>query len=366
MTENLNPEQLRRQTLDLLRFPLAISVMVIHIWPIVSKDSTTIQFSQLPVFTAICNILAGFLRNQSVPIYFFIAGFVFFYNINFNRNTYIQKLKNRVHSLLIPYLIWNTLSLLIEIITRVIAKKSLNLSLTNIIQCFTMYNGALIGNSLDDSGCPINYPLWFLRDLMIVVLCTPILFRLIKYSKHYFILLLGCMWLASTYMLTIPAERIFSAFFFFSWGAYMSICKLDMLNEFGRYFKSSMIVYPILGALHVAATYICPQACLTIKNINIVVGLLFAYNLSSWLLRHGFCNVSSFLAASGFFIYVAHSLIINRITSLQTHFVDTDSDVQMILVRVITMFVTTCILLGAFHILRRYMPSVLKVIAGRK
>ena len=58
----------------------------------------------------------AFLRNQSVPIYFFIAGYVFFLGITLTIDTYGHKLKNRTKSLLIPYVSWNTLAVLIALL----------------------------------------------------------------------------------------------------------------------------------------------------------------------------------------------------------------------------------------------------------
>lgn len=384
MTDISNPEQLRRQTLDLLRFPLAIVVTLMHIWPSVTvtdvsiSDSAATGVSQYPILKAICTTINAFFREQSVPIYFFIAGYVFFYNVDFNKETFIKKLRNRAKTLLIPYIIWNTVAILILMIrffvgTTPIGHQLLNqtnmeldISLKNILNCYCFYNGNLFGLNAADPSYPINIPLWFIRDLMIIVLITPILYQLIKRLKHYFVIILGVIW----FVLQLYPERLligpFSGIFFFSYGAYMSIHKRDMLVEFGRYFKLSMIVYPVLSALYIIASYTYPESCPIIKKLNILVGLLFAYNLASWLLRKGYCKVSPFLASSAFFIYVSHWLIIGYISNFQKYLINPDSDIKRIGMYLITSILATGLLLGIFYLLRRYTPNLLKVLIGRK
>lgn len=104
----MNRNDLRSQSLDLLRFPLAIVVLTIHLlFPSVYDN-----FSGSPFLTAMSDLISGMLWDQSVPIYFFISGFVFFLNTDFTGKTYIRKLRNRTKSLLIPYIIWNSAAIM--------------------------------------------------------------------------------------------------------------------------------------------------------------------------------------------------------------------------------------------------------------
>ena len=367
MTDISNPEQLRRQTLDLLRFPLAIVVMLIHIWP--GPSSIDPQFCLLKLF---CVTKSGFLSDQSVPIYFFIAGYVFFYNVDFNKETYIKKLKNRTKTLLIPYIIWNTIALVSLMLSQKLlhpASFEPNISLRSILDCYWNNRSSLFGDANPNASSPIDPPLWFVRNLIIIVLFTPVLYNLIKHLKHYFIITLGIIWFLSNYIIGDThffAERLLSGIFFFSYGAYMSIHRRDMLIEFGRYFKSSMIIYPSLCLLYIIASYTYPETCSIIKGANILVGLMFAYNLSSWLLRKGYCKVSPFLASSAFFIYVSHALIIGYIFAFQKHLINPNNEIRQIIMYLLTSIMTAGILLGVFYLLRRYTPNLLKVLIGRK
>ena len=146
----------------------------------------------------------------------------------------------------------------------------------------------------------------------------------------------------------------------------MSINKKDMLVVFGRFFKVSVILYIALGVVHVFAARYYPDLTGIIKRINILVGLLFAYNLSAWLLKNSICKVNAFLASASFFIYVSHGLISGKILKLAYVEIRPASSISLLAVYISVIIITVGLLLLTFYLLRRYAPETLKVIAGRK
>ena len=368
-----NRRSLRSQTLDLLRFPLAVVVLMVHIF---SSNGITFQgrrftFDEYPVFMELNHFIDAFLRDQSVPVYYFISGYVFFLGIEMTRSTYVRKLKNRVRSLFIPYMVWNTLSLLLLISTLLssfsqytLYSSSLHISLPNILSCYWSYRGDLAGITLNTYH-PVNGPLWFVRNLMVLVLCTPLLYVLVKKLKLMIVFLFGVIWFLSG-LSEADHYNLSVSLFFFAWGAYMSIFKKDMLTIFGRYFKSSVFLYLGCGFLYMAACHYFPSAMPFIKQLNIVMGLLFAYNVSAWLLRKKICRVSPFLASASFFIYVSHALIVGKILKLVFVTIRPASEVGLFCTYFFTIGFSVALLLGTFYLLRRYTPRLLKVIAGQR
>ena len=146
----------------------------------------------------------------------------------------------------------------------------------------------------------------------------------------------------------------------------MSIRGKDMTAEFGRHFKLSAISYLMLGLGYVASVHLCPELRIILKSLNQIAGLVFAYNMSAWLLRRGHCHVNSFLVASSFFIYVSHRTINSVILKTLFFVVKPSTDFAMICVFVSAIIICVGVLLGIFYLLRRFMPSVLYVLTGRK
>ncbi len=371
---------MRAQALDLLRFPLCVVIVLIHV---LSTNGFVIQgqyvnVAYYPFFSGLYSFVDGFLRGQSVPIYYFIAGFVFFLGVEWTRQKYLQKLKNRVRSLLIPYLIWNTVAVgilflkLVPGLSRFLSStSSLNFSWHGLLSCYWFYDNTLIPDPMSDALslgttlAPIDVPLWFVRDLIVVVLFTPLLYWIIRRARAYAIVALGLLWFALGYTDYDYPYMLSTAFFYFSFGAYMSINRRDMLVEFGRFFRLSMVAYPLLSILCIVSERCFPECLITIKQLNIFAGLIFAYNLAAWLLNNGKCRVSPFLASASFFVYITHELICAKITRLLYTLLCPTSEGMFLFMYFASFVLTISLLLATFYLLHRYWPAFLKLTTGR-
>ena len=203
----LDKREMRSEALDLLRFPLAIVIVIVHALPLGSN--------------VMDDFVMAFLKEQSVPIYYFISGYVFFFGIELTKVVYVKKIRNRIKTLFIPYLIWNLLFF---------AYNSINASIFRLEDFFKSF--WCIYTDLSNKTYPVNYPLWFLRDLMIAVLCTPLINWSIKKFRYFYLIPIGVVWLSANIYNYGRIAQLASAFFFFSFGAYMSINKKDIIYEF--------------------------------------------------------------------------------------------------------------------------------------
>ena len=76
-------KRMRSQTLDLLRFPLAVVVLLIHTFGVegLGVNGRAFEPEQYPLFVVVRDAIEAFLGGQSVPVYFFISGYVFFLGV---------------------------------------------------------------------------------------------------------------------------------------------------------------------------------------------------------------------------------------------------------------------------------------------
>lgn len=372
----------RLQAFDLLRFPLAIVVLLEHVWAVegLRIHGEAIDLQQFPVFREVIYWNDAFLRGQSVPIYFFISGYVFFRSVDrWSRATYFRKLGNRVKTLLVPYVVWNAFALALLVGGQLflhwsgqVSGADFQFSFSALLSCFWDYtNGffpalqhSLSGEWLQPAY-PIDVSLWFLRDLMVVVVCTPMLYRVIKRLGAWAVGGLGVLWLVLGYLNAGHVYQLVTAFFFFSWGACMSIGKRELHVEFSRYFTLSMWAYPILGLLSLVAIHSWPEAVFMLKRLTILVGLFFAYNAAAWLSEHSRCKPRAELAALSFFLYVVHYPVCDRVRQLLLAVVRPESDMALLAVYVTTTVLTIGLVLAVFWLMKRCMPKVLKVVIGR-
>lgn len=102
----------------------------------------------------------------AMTFFFFTSGFLFFYNLN-NFNKYISKLISRIRTLVIPYILWNIITIFV-------------------FKFFRMDNGmSFLQNMLLNNGNgPINGPLWYIfRLITYIVFASPI--WLIMLNCHF-------------------------------------------------------------------------------------------------------------------------------------------------------------------------------------
>ena len=176
---------MRSESLDLLRFPLALVIVGIHVLDFrgFQIDGITVDTSGYRILQFMYNLKAAFFKDQSVPIYFFISGYVFFLGRNMNAGKFKTKFKNRLKSLFIPYVSWNYLALFLMLLAKLLVyapadntASELDFSVGAILNTLWNTNMGVINNSGDTAIVPQDFAMWFVRDLIIIVLTTPLLY----------------------------------------------------------------------------------------------------------------------------------------------------------------------------------------------
>ena len=76
---------------------------------------------------------------------------------------------------------------------------------------------------------PINYPLWFIRDLMVLVVFSPLVYAMVRYLRQYALALLGFLWLIYDGVSSPGLSP--TAWFFFSLGAFYSVHRRNFVVE---------------------------------------------------------------------------------------------------------------------------------------
>ena len=153
---------------EFISFLLSIIVFFIHshfAQDIVSNNFISVVNRKVSYF------FSESITRFAVPMFFIMSGISFFKN--YNNKKYLTKIKTRIFTLVIPYLLWNTIWMLWEIFTSYsfIANFSANsepypLTLISILKGIFLYS--------------CNVPFWFVFDLIIFSFAAPIVFLIIK------------------------------------------------------------------------------------------------------------------------------------------------------------------------------------------
>lgn len=368
---NSTTSELHSQAFDLLRFPLSVLVVCEHVFCQMQFHGIVYGADNYAAVNLFETIRKTLFSDANVPVFFLISGFLFFYNVDFNADVYKRKIRSRVKTLLIPYLMWNTIAILLTILPLIPAftQHTLDLSFSNILRCYWInYPG--ITRVPKQLPYPINVPLWYLRDLMITILLAPVIYYMIRRFKRSIVLLFGAVWfIFSSLNPDIFAynrtARIFTALFFFSWGAYLSINRVNMLEKFGRIFKPSIIVYLLTCGAYIVSTHYFPDYSSIVHRLTIISFVIVSYDIAVLLLRRNVCKVSKFLAGGSFFIYLAHSLLYTRIEMILFATIHPIDNATLFAIYILTLATTVLSLLTVYYLLKRFAPTILKILTGR-
>lgn len=310
MTQPTDNAPILSKTITLLRFPMIVAVIFIHInlGGVIIDGAQPAQVGQFQTYTLLYHAITDELTRIAVPLFFFISGFLFFYRSDFSLKVYGQKLKKRIRTLLVPYMFWNLAVLLLTFLSQLLLPSMLS-GKNKMVADYGWLDWIDLFWSHTDGTMPICYPLWFIRDLMIMVLFTPVTHFLVRHGKEPFIIMLGLLWLSG---LCPEAPRStglsITVSFFFSFGAWFSINKRDFTACFRHARMASAVAYPALVALATCLWHFEVPGYLYVHNLGIAVGLVAVVSLAARGVERGRLRVCPFLAGSAFFVYAYHCM----------------------------------------------------------
>ena len=364
-------EELLRQTIDYLRFPLIVGVVFIHN----NIGSFTIQGNEVdygelwPWVGYVVYFFSKVLPSVSVPLFFFISGFLFYYNVDFCIDVYKQKIKRRCNTLLIPYLIWNFVGFIILLIqmhprfmTLFPLLQDYRIDITEFLSYF--YGKNLPMDPPDDAAAPIDYPLWFVRDLMVLVLASPIIYWGIKRCKFFFVAGLGVVWLFQLLnYIGLPFECN-KSIFFFPLGAYFSINRLNFVEIFNESWWSPFLfaLLAIVNTLSYAG--LIPFLNNYLRPFNLFVGMIASVYLISFLIRKNKIHINKFLSNASFFVFAAHGLFISKYMKVIIMVVQPSNPFVVIFLYFFVTISSIFICLGIYRILNNKIPLVAQLLTG--
>lgn len=348
------------KAIDNLRLPMAIMVVAIHCYFFNSLNINALP-SKWGVFVEwIINICSIVLTDCAVPMFFVISGYLFFLRQDdgFTWAQYKAKMLRKCKILLLPFFIWNILGALSY------PSRFIDATLTEKLLGFwsqRMEWGSWAG--------PWDGPLWFLRDLFVVMLFSPFIYWIIKRIGIWFIVVM-LVWLSFIDNESLCPGLSGTDLLWFSLGSYLSIKKP---TSFG---KIPMNIVVVLAAVFFVCRLLVMGNVIDgiwgdILNITWILTSMAFYFRLAYLMAERNVRVSETLkrlGASSFVIFAMHSLINGRISSVLLFMVGKQNVGDLL---TITFYFATIILTVAtcycFHlIVKRNNVTALLFEGGRK
>jgi hypothetical protein len=266
--------------------------------------------------------------------------------------------------LLVPYLFWNTLAIVLFGLIGLI-KPNLQSGATPPLQTWNLHVVASLYWSKSPDHIPIVPQFWFIRNLMVVVLFTPVIYWLVKKFNFLLPLVMGILWIMSIGDWDIPGTM---CLFFFSLGAWFSIRKSSYV-QVGTQLKYIGWFYPIFV---VADFLTIGTSCNSyIHKVGILSGMIFwIWLLNKWLIKHENAKPKVLLLESTFFIFAAHEPYMGKFKTMMYHILPQISenhivsDLQFVLYYFLIAAIWIAILIGIYGLIRKMSPKLAMFISG--
>ncbi|MBR3064635.1 MAG: acyltransferase [Bacteroidales bacterium] len=285
-----------------MRLPLIVLVLYAHS---VGDFFGSIQCSLdgWNVYHFFSEMISHNLCKIAVCWFFIFSGYFFFYHLpagSFSGRWYAGKLKKRVRSLLIPYLFWN-LFLVAAIAAKTTLFSKLGIPQNNIEgEMWTVRQGPLYWLVTG----PADFPLWFMRDLMVMSVLIPLLWLLFKHLPQSGSIAL----LVLLYFIPFNAPFVsWRAYFFFSFGAFLGMNSIHML-PFCQKVKKPAAILAVLSL--VTASYWNDAVFHEwLLRVFYPFGMITFMNCCDWMIKKE-CRKERLtrLASPVFFIYAVHEI----------------------------------------------------------
>ena len=335
-----------------LRFPLIFSIIFLHCYSTVGLPGNHATYFRVVYPFSL------WLGETGVPVFFFISGFLFF----LSKKSYTEKLKTRFHTLFIPYLLWNAMLLTLYLIAY-FAGFPQDIHGKNIAD-YTFWDYLRVfwdrGSYDEGNFVPILCPFWYIRNLLIMSLLSPIVYYIIKYARELFIFAVSVWWLFTPHNAFISQTVLF-----YSLGAYFSIHDKNPLEIFlhhKKWFITACVFFAIADiAVHVA--YSTPFN-LQIHRMALIFNIPTLFLLANYCYQKGY--TAKLLPNAAFIVFSVHYPIVIVMRKVCAAKLGEASDWIHILLYFVCVILATAISITIYLLMDRYIPKAKNILSGNR
>lgn len=275
------------------------------------------------------------------------------------KSEFISKYKKRAKSLLVPFLFWSILGLIVHLILHLSPifedyRSDADYSFINILKLIFIN--------------PAPGQLWFLRDLIVMVALSPLIYWMVKYLRLIPTLLFFIIWIVFL-RFSIKFYSI-ESILFFSLGAYLALHKSKYLTIrlTNKYYLILLFLWVLIVFVKTTLFFQNIKSAVPyyiLHRISILVGILAIWTLYDVVMKNKESVNKTILGLSSFsfFIYAYHLPLLKYLQKGLFYIVGKNDILSIITYFILPIImIVVGILLGGF--LRKHTPRFYGVITG--
>ena len=337
-----------RNKITYFSFCLSVFVIGIHTYNVEVYELTmrTDLLSRVTVF------LENYIKSLSgicVPFFFLISGYLFFRTFEWSK--LIQKYKSRICTIISPFMIWCSIYYVYYcVLSRVpVVKEYIN-------------GGASIPVSLQTWGAWLwedsYYTLWFLKELIVLIICTPIIAIVIKNYKYVPVGMLA-LGISLLHVLQVFPFDFFTFNIYYLLGAYIGTNHKEAplkeclgLTYIGRFSLIGVLIWYLYGLTSgvEANELVIIWACISV-----------------WFAFDGieYESMPKWWFGISFYIYCIHDIVLEAFEKIFL-LVFGNGSIFALLDFVFMPIIIVAICIFSAMILRKYLPALWKLLTGNR
>lgn len=342
-----------------LRWLCIILVVLQHSvqWPYFQSSMADFCFE--PVFGWIYMVVEYGLGIGIVPVFFIMSGYLYFEKPRKYRDTIVKKSRG----LLLPIILWTAIVCIEYLVLKRWTGEIDRFAFLNSSSPMEWFKGIIgdYSNMMHGGiGVPVLYQFWFIRDLFILSLLSPVINWLLQ--KIPWIYMTVC--LALMFFLISPAVAP-HALFFYSLGGLCAIREWNFFDIADKYVPWPLVIIGAVAAVifvHTEGIY----CGITTHFLAHMPTFFLLLKLSKFLIANK--KVYEFtrkMAPQSMFLYGAHTyMLINVIGMMLVSIIDVTSTFGIIVFFLLLFFVDVCICTAAGIAVRKYLPKTFSLLSG--
>lgn len=301
---------------------------------------------------------AGITRI-AVPAFFGISGYLFFFNTKGTFGDFKLKYTKRLKTLLTPFLFWSAWGLLLFFVLQTFPQ-SKSFFTNKLIKDYSV-NELLLTVFIN----PIPYQFWFIRDLMILVCVSPILYWLLKHIDFFTILIFLITWIFNINFIIFSNE----ALLFFTLGGYLGLNKKELMNNKSFFnYQIYLLFWIMLVFIKTILIYIAYSNIIVLNLLHkfgILIGLIAIWGLYNRFFQNK--NISEYkfypIFSYSFFIFAFHEPILTILKKIFFFFFG-KGELPSLAIYITAPLLTIIISIFIGYSLKRILPRFYAIITG--
>ena len=310
--QQIIPEETSKRITS-LRFLLAMLVVFIH--NNYTKESIAKRVEEGLPNTLFCpNLFTEWVQlfisqgiaRCAVPLFFIFAAYL---QVK-KSDKYNVLLLKRFKTIFLPFLLWTCIYLLyygfVKLLILKIAPSMIhNPDKTILNWTITDWIHNILYRERAASLPKLAYQLWFLRDLMILIIISPILNLFVKKFKYGFLFFICVLYV-------IPFKVYFvinSAYFFYVIGLYFGNYNWNVIEKIDN-MKWIECLFLVLVSIFVTHFFFGLDS--NMHNLMVISVCIFMLKVSKIIIsKQKLYNLASYLSGFSFFLYAIHTPVLN-------------------------------------------------------